>query len=53
METCSFGGYLGISLIIGDGVILHELDVRRVLLEWDVGEGVHGGRSVAESTLRS
>ncbi len=43
VETCSFDGNVGIPLIIGDGVsdlhhvILHDLDVRLVLLEWGTG----------------
>ncbi|RZS64524.1 hypothetical protein EV187_2911 [Agromyces ramosus] len=43
VATCSFDGNVGIPLIIGDGVsdlhhvILHDLDVRLVLLEWGDG----------------
>lgn len=43
VETCSFGENVGIPLIIGDGVselhhvILHDLDVRLVLLAWGAG----------------
>lgn len=43
VETCSFDGNVGIPLIIGDGVsdlhhvILHDLDVRLVLLAWEAG----------------
>lgn len=42
-ETCSFAGEAGIPLIIGDGVsdlyhvILQDLDVRLILLEWGDG----------------
>lgn len=43
VDTCSFDGNVGIPLIIGDGVselhhvILHDLDVRLVLLAWGDG----------------
>ena len=43
MDTCSFDGNAGIPLIIGDGVsdlhhvILHDIDVRLILLAWDTG----------------